>query len=206
MTGVKITVVGGSSGTGKVLAEAAIAAGHEVTVVSRSGTAPAGSATVAGSATHPGVARDAVAGADAVVVTVGGAKGVHHQRAAVTRSVINAMKETGARRLIVQSSLGAGDSGAQMPAPLRILMSALLAKPLADHDDQEQAVFGSGLDWTVVRPTGLTNKPAVGSWRALELSDGGTLGGSIPRGDLAACILDVIGDDSTIGKALGVSS
>ena len=140
------------------------------------------------------------------MVTVGGAKGVHHQRAAVTRSVINAMKETGARRLIVQSSLGAGDSGAQMPAPLRILMFALLAKPLADHDDQEQAVFGSGLDWTVVRPTGLTNKPAVGSWRVLELSDGGTLGGSIPRGDLAACILDVIGADETVGKALGVSS
>lgn len=54
MTGVKITVVGGSSGTGKVLAEAAIAAGHEVTVVSRSGTAPAGAATVTGSTPIPG--------------------------------------------------------------------------------------------------------------------------------------------------------
>ena len=202
----KITIVGGSKGTGALLAALAHEAGHEVTVVSRTGSAPAGMRAVAGDASDPAVAARAVAGADAVVVTVGGAKGAPRQRAAVTKTVIGAMQAAGVRRLLVQSSLGAGDSGSQMPAPLRIVMQAVLAKALADHNEQEAAVQGSGLDWTIVRPTGLTNKEPAGTWKALETGDGGRLGGSIPRRDLAACMLGILGDESTIGKALGVSS
>lgn len=202
----KITIIGGSQGTGALLATLAHDAGHEVTVLSRSGTAPAGVRAVTGDARDLAAASQAVAGADAVVITVGGAKGVPDHRAAVTRTVIAAMHDAGVRRLVVQSSLGAGDSGAQLPAPIRLVTKALLAKPLADHNQQEAAVTSSGLDWTLVRPTGLTNKPATGSWHALDATSDGQLRGSIPRADLAACILDVLGDDSTIGKALGVSS
>lgn len=202
----KLTIIGGSQGTGALLAGLARAAGHEVTVVSRSGTAPAGVRTVVGSATDPAVAREAVAGADAVVVTVGGAKGVRHQRAAVTRSIVDAMAQTGCRRLVVQSSLGAGDSGVQMPLPLRLLMKGMLAAPLADHDEQESVVKSSGLDWTLVRPTGLTTKPATGHWRTHQVGDGGKLGGTIPRADLAAYLLEVLSDDGRIGQAVGISS
>ena len=202
----KITIVGGSQGTGAQLASLAQAAGHEVTVLSRSGRAPDGVHAVAGDAADPATAAQAVAGADAVVVTVGGAKGVADQRAAVTRSVIQAMQQHGVRRLLVQSSLGAGDSGSQMPGPLRLVMKAALAKPLADHDEQEAAVTASGLDWTIVRPTGLTDKEPKGSWRAHVVGDGGKLGGSIPRRDLAAFMLQALTDDALIGKAPGVSS
>lgn len=201
-----ITVVGGSQGTGEQVAIAATQAGHEVTVVSRSGNVPAGTTAVVGSATDLGVARAAVEGADAVVITVGAAKGMKHARTAVTRSVIKAMQETGARRLVVQSSLGAGDSGKQLPVPLRQLMKVLLAKPLADHNEQEAAVKESGLEWTIVRPTGLKNAPALGTWQAHEVSEGETLGGTVPRADLAAYLLEVVEDDSTIGKAFGISS
>lgn len=202
----KLSIIGGSRGTGALLAELARDAGHEVTVVSRSGDAPAGVRIVAGSATDATVARAAVAGADAVVVTVGGAKGVRRQRAQLTRSVVAAMTEAGCRRLVIQSSLGAGDSGSQMPLPLRLVMKAVLAGPLADHDEQESAVMSSDLDWTVVRPTGLTTKPGSGSWRAHEVADGARLGGSIPRADLAAYLLEVVTDDSLVGRAVGISS
>ncbi|UVE95828.1 SDR family oxidoreductase [Dietzia sp. B32] len=188
------------------MAELALDAGHEVTVVSRSGSAPAGAVVVTGSATDPEVARRAVDGADAVVVTVGGAKGVRRQRTGVTRAVVDAMSATGARRLVVQSSLGAGDSGAQMPLPLRLLMKVVLAAPLADHDAQEAVVRESGLDWTVVRPTGLTNAAGNGRWRAHEVGDGGRLGGTVPRADLAAYLLEVVSDDSLVGRAVGISS
>ncbi|MET4058509.1 uncharacterized protein YbjT (DUF2867 family) [Arthrobacter sp. UYP6] len=202
----KITIVGGSQGTGAQLAALVQAAGHEVTVVSRSGNAPAGARVITGNAADPEVAARAVAGADAVVVTVGGAKGVSRQRAAVTESVIGAMQKAGVHRLLVQSSLGAGDSGSQMPAPLRLVMRTVLAKALADHNEQEAAVQSSGLDWSIVRPTGLTDKEPTGTWKALETGDDGRMGGSIPRRDLAACMLGILTDDSTIGKALGVSS
>ncbi|MGO1226177.1 NAD(P)-dependent oxidoreductase [Brachybacterium sp. AOP42-C2-15] len=202
----KITVIGVSTGTGALLASLAHEQGHEVTALSRRGAAPAGARALSGDALAPGIAAEAVAGADAVVVTVGGAKGVPHQRAAVTRAVVTAMQAAGARRLVVQSSLGAGDSGSQLPGIVGWAMKTLLAKPLADHDEQESAVVESGLDWTLVRPTGLTNGPASGAWRALEPSEQGTLRGSISRSDLAALLLDVLADDSTIGRKLGVSA
>lgn len=202
----KITVIGGSQGTGAHVASAAVQAGHAVTVVSRSGNVADGATAVVGSATDPQVASAAVAGADAVVITVGATKGVRHARTAVTRSIVAAMKQSGARRLIIQSSLGAGDSEKQLPVPLRQLMKVLLAKPLADHDQQEKVVQESGLDWTIVRPTGLKNSPAQGTWRAHEVAAGETLGATIPRGDLAAFMVTVLGDDSTIGKAFGISS
>lgn len=202
----KITIVGGSHGTGALLASLAQEAGHEVTAVSRSGDVPAGVRRVVGDASDPAVASEAVAGADAVLVTVGGAKGVHHQRAAVTRAVIDAMRAAGVRRLVVQSSLGAGGSASQIPGPARAITSLFLAKPLADHNEQESAVTTSGLDWTIVRPSGLTNKEPTGSWRALEATSDAKLAGTIPRADLAAYLLTVPADDTAVGKAYGISS
>lgn len=204
--GLRITIIGGSKGTGAQLAAAARDAGHEVTVLSRSGQAPAGVRSVTGSATDAAAVREAVAGADAVAVTVGGAKGVRQQRAQVTRTVVAAMQQEGVRRLLVQSSLGAGDSGSQLPRLLGLITRVVLAQPLADHNLQEEAATASGLDWTIVRPAGLTDKPATGSWQAREVREPGTLGGSIPRADLASCMLGMLDDDTTVRKAIGVSS
>ncbi|MCC3277828.1 SDR family oxidoreductase [Arthrobacter sp. zg-Y40] len=201
----EITIVGGSHGTGAHLASLAQEAGHEVTVLSRSGGAPAGVRAVAGDATDPAVVAGAVTGADAVVVTVGGARGVKHQRAAVTGTVIKAMQDAGVRRLVVQSSLGAGNSSSQLPGPLGLITRVALAAPLADHNEQESLVTGSGLDWTILRPTGLTNREPAGTWRALEVGNPDKLRGSVPRKDLAACMLKILEDDSAVGKAFGVS-
>lgn len=143
----RVTIIGGSKGTGARLAEASLTAGHDVTVLSRSGGGPSGVTTVLGDATEPGPVREAVAGADAVGVTVGGAKRV-----------------------------------------------------------QEATIMSWGLDWTIARPAGLTDKPGTGSWQVLEVGDPGTLRGSIPRADLAAVLLRLLDDRSTVGKAYGVSS
>lgn len=116
------------------------------------------------------------------------------------------MEQAGVSRLLVQSSLGAGDSGSLMPAPLRLLMKAALASPLADHDEQEAAVTASALQWTIVRPTGLTDKPALGRWKALQVGQRGRLGGTIPREDLAAFMLQALEDEALIGAAVGISS
>lgn len=108
----KITVVGGSSGTGAQVVKLAAQKGHDVSCVSRSGATelPDGVRDIKADALETDAIRSAVAGADAVVVTVGGAKGQSRHRAQVTRSVVAAMQDAGVRRLIVQSSLGVGDS------------------------------------------------------------------------------------------------
>lgn len=200
----KITVIGGSRGTGREFTEAAIEAGHELTVLSRSGDVPENAHAVVGSATDSAAVREAVTGADAVVVTVGGARGKRRQRTEITREVIYVMNAAGVRRLIVQSSLGAGGSASQLVFPMNLIAPVALAFPLADHNDQEDLVRQSGLDWTIVRPTGLSAKDGTGTWKALTESDQGKLGASISREDLAALLLDILTDEATFKQAIGV--
>lgn len=204
----KLAVIGGNSGTGAEVVRQAAADGHEVTCFSRSGSEalPDGVREVRADALDPAQLKEAIEGAEAVVVTVGGSKGSPRHRTEVIRSVISAMQQAGVRRLIVQSSLGAGDSGALMPTLLRLLAKATLAKPLADHNDQEALVFASGLDWTVVRPGGLTDKPATGHVIAQETKEGRAMKGMIPRADVAATILELLGDPGSHGKALGLGT
>ena len=208
MGDVNITVVGGNSGTGAQFVRLAAEAGHRVTCLSRRGGATASGQVkdVVGDATDIAVARSAVEGADAVVVTVGGSAGTDRNRAAVTRSVIAAMQDAGVRRLIVHSSLGAGDSMSLMAAPVRMFARTVLGKALADHDEQEAAVEGSGLDWTILRPGGLTDDPATGAYVAQATTEGRSMKNRISRADVAAHILQVLDDPASFGQALAMGT
>lgn len=202
----KITVIGGNRGTGSHVVRLAAQAGHQVTCVSRSGATslPEGVSEVVGDALDAEVARGAVAGADAVVLTVGSTGGSDRHRADVTRSVVEAMRAGGVRRLVVQSSLGVGDSMGLLPGPARLMARTVLGRALADHADQEAAVAASGLDWTVVRPGGLTDGPATGKYVAQETSEGRPMTSRVARADVAACIVGLLEDPRTFGRALAV--
>lgn len=204
----RITVVGGNSGTGAQVVRIAAQQGHQVTCLSRSGSASLteGVRDITGDALDPEVVGSAVAGADAVVVTVGGTSESGRHRDAVTRSVIAAMKAAGVRRLIVQSSLGVGDSMELMPAPARLLARTVLGKALADHAEQEAAVADSGLDWTVVRPGGLSDGPATGSYVAQETVEHRPMKGMITRADVATHIVAILDDPATHGRALAMGT
>lgn len=204
----KITVVGGSSGTGAQVVKLAAQKGHDVSCVSRSGATelPDGVRDIKADALETDAIRSAVAGADAVVVTVGGAKGQSRHRAQVTRSVVAAMQDAGVRRLIVQSSLGVGDSMQLMPGPARLFARVVMATALADHAEQEAVVAESSLDWTVVRPGGLSSGPATGDYLAQESADGRPMKGMIARADVAAHIVSILDDPATFGRALALGT
>lgn len=198
----KITVIGGNSGTGAQVVRLAADAGHEVTCLSRSGASnlPGGVRAIAGDALDQQVAARAIGGADAVVITVGGANGSDRHRTKVTQSVVTAMTAASVRRLVVHSSLGVGDSMQLMAPPARLFARTLLAKALADHSEQEALVAGSDLDWTIVRPGGLTNGPLGGSFVAQETSGGRQIRGPISRADVASFIVQVLPDPASFGR------
>jgi nucleoside-diphosphate-sugar epimerase len=203
----KITVVGGSRGTGSRVAEQAAAAGHEVRTVSRSLGAPiTGVEHLALDATDVAALRPAISGADAAIVTVGApARAGETPRTDITRAVIAAMKAVGVRRIAVQSSYGVGDSYDSLPFVMkRVIVPLILKQALADHGLQEALLVESGLDWTVVRPGGLTDERARGALR-LAAGDGsaGSLG-RIARADVAALLLTALVDASTIGHAFTI--
>jgi uncharacterized protein YbjT (DUF2867 family) len=64
----------------------------------------------------------------------------------------------------------------------------MLRKVYEDKDRQENAIRTSALDWIIVRPTVLNDKPARGQIRALtDLS--GVHGGTIARADVAGFVV-----------------
>jgi uncharacterized protein YbjT (DUF2867 family) len=73
----------------------------------------------------------------------------------------------------------------------------LRAKGKADEE-----LRNSGLDYTIVRPTRLTDDPGAGQVEAGESVDHGT----ISRDDVADVLATVLKTDTTIGKTFEVTS
>lgn len=201
----RISVIGGSSGTGKELAELALKRGFDVTCLSRRGAGPIGARLISGDAHDPEVVRQALKDATAAFVTVSGGSDDSRDRTAITQAVLKAAGQTGLRRIVVQSSLGAGASARMLPPGIRYLATRMLAPALADHTTQEQVVQESGLDWTIVRPVGLTNKRATGMVRELRDAESGWLGWPISRADVAGHMLRCLDDKSTIQECIAIS-
>ena len=70
-----------------------------------------------------------------------------------TKNIITAMQVSGVKRLICQSTLGAGDSTGNLNFFWKnIMFGWFLKQVFLDHELQEEYVRKSELDWTIVRP------------------------------------------------------
>ena len=74
-----------------------------------------------------------------------------------------------------------------------------------DASGMEQLFMQSGLDWTIVRPPQLTDKPFTGKYR-VQTGHLPRFGFNISRADVAHSFLKTIEDPTSIGKILGVSN
>ena len=169
----KVLVVGASQGTGRAAVDALVARGHQVTAFSRSAESltdmPAGVTLLNGDATRPQDVDRAVAGHDAVVVTLGirenplrvrffGTTGTPIDvRSSGTRNVITAMRNHGVRRLVVQSSYGVGETRDRLRWTDRLFFNLLLKPQTADTETQESVVRQSDVDWVLAQPVHLTD-------------------------------------------------
>jgi uncharacterized protein YbjT (DUF2867 family) len=88
------------------------------------------------------------------------------------------MRRHGIRRLLVQSSFGVGPTRARLPLVYRLIFALLLKPQIADTELQEHEVRDSGLDWIIVQPVGLNDRPLYaaphvssnGETRSMEVS------------------------------------
>lgn len=133
-------------------------------------------------------------GNDAVIWSAGAGGGDAARTWAVDRDAairsIDAAAAAGVRRYVMVSYFGAGlDHG--VPEDDSFYAYAQ-AKAEADAHLRE-----SGLDWTIVAPSGLTLDEPTGS-----ITVGGSGEESVPRGDVAAVIAAVLADASTIGRTI----
>jgi uncharacterized protein YbjT (DUF2867 family) len=139
---------------------------------------------------------DFVEGADAVVFAAGAGPGSGPERKRTVDlggavKLLDAARATGARRYLMVSSIGAGDpssgSGAMRPY--------LEAKAEADA-----ALSASDLDWTIVRPGGLTDEPGTGLVQVAPLERSG----SVTRDDVAAVLAGCLDEPRTVRQTFAL--
>ncbi|MBF2463388.1 SDR family oxidoreductase [Listeria welshimeri] len=106
---------------------------------------------------------------------------------------INIAKEKGVRRFIIVSSYGA-DNPENGPESL---VHYLKAKQVADEELKR-----SGLEYTIVRPVGLSDEPATG--KVADVSGKPT--NSIPRADVANFISEALTEKSSFYKTYTIES
>ena len=140
----------------------------------------------------------AVRGADAVVFAAGAGPGSGEARKSTMDlggavKLIEAAKVEGVSRYLMVSAMGAADP----PVGSGVFGAYLRAKALADD-----ALRASGLDFTIVRPGGLTDDPGTGLVQIAEH----TGRGQIPRADVAAVLLACLDTPGTIGRTFELIS
>ena len=133
-------------------------------------------------------------GADAVVFAAGAGPGSGPERKqTVDLGAAVKLMEAGVRRYVMVSAISAGRPG-DWSEPMRPYYEA---KAEADRRLEE-----SGLDYTIVRPGGLTDGAGTGA-----VTVGTDLArGVIPRDDVAAVLLAVLETPSSIGKTFELVS
>lgn len=208
----RILVFGGTRGVGRFFVSSAAAAGHRVTVVARDPDSalawlPPSARGLRGDARDRDAIQAAVAGHDAVVVSLGphGADRFRHFVGRAARWIVEAMEIHGVKRLLLVSGLGVGRSRRESPASMRwFLAPILLRATFTDRAIAEEAVVPSRLDWTIVRPLWLTDGPPTGRWRATL--DGRTVRDGIPRADVAAFLLKELEAPAFLRQAVALES
>lgn len=201
-----IALFGATGGTGRQILAQSLAQGHRITALARD---PGRLETRDGLTTRGGDVRDpaavatCIAGADAVICALGSHGRQEPIEARGTAHILAAMPAAGVRRLVVVSSLGVGDSRAQIAWPFRLIMDLLLKQILAAKAEQERLVMASGLDWVIVRPGGLTDGPRTGRYR--YGTDPSLRSGRIARADVAEFVLRQLTDDTFLRQTPAVT-
>ena len=167
----KLLVLGASGATGGHLVDRALANGDAVTVLARRPDAFSNVhgqiSVIAGNATSMNDIARAAAGQDAVISTLGRGMSLRADGlfSGAVRAVVDGMRQVGVTRLVWLSSFGVGDTYRSASLTQKVMYSTFLRNVYADKTRSERELRTSGLDWTLVYPTTLTDKPALGTYR-----------------------------------------
>lgn len=211
----KIVIFGANGPTGQLLTKQALAEGHTVTAVTRHpATFPLQSPrlrVLRGDVFDLAAVEEAVAGHDAVLSTLG----VPFSRKPVTvysegmTNIIQAMQKYGLRRLVCVTSTSLNPDthphgGFIFDKVMQPFFVNVVGKTVyADMAKMEKLVRESGLDWTIVRPSGLFVTPQVTDYRVEEAFIDGKF---TSRTDLADCMLRSLTNDGYIQKVVAVAT
>ncbi|CAD7703479.1 unnamed protein product [Ostreobium quekettii] len=112
-------------------------------------------------------------------------------------NLIEAAAKKGAKRFLLVTSIGTGDSkDAVAKQTYEVLEKVLIEKEKAERRLKE---LGSEMEYVIIRPGGLKSEPATGEG---FLTDDNTVCGSIHRDDVASLVVDALFSDKATNKVL----
>lgn len=205
----KLIIFGSTGSIGRQLVEQALAQGHTVTAFARDpgklNLKHVNLKIVQGDVLDFASVEKAVQGQETVLCAIGaGRNGTI--RSEGTRNIVRAMEQAGVRRLICQTTLGAGDSRGNLNFFWKYLMFGLiLREAFADHEKQERYIKQSRLDWTIIRPGAFTNGQRTGVYRHGFPAKDKTLKLKISRADVADFMLKQLTDNRYLRQTPGLS-
>jgi len=205
----RLIIFGSTGSVGRLLVEQALQDNHVVTAFLRD----PGKLTIAhtnlkiirGDVLDYQSVEKAMKNQEVVLCTLGaGSKGT--VRSEGTRNIVRAMESNGVKRLICQSTLGAGNSKANLNFFWKhIMFGMLLKQAYMDHELQENYVIQSKLDWTIVRPAAFTDGSRTGNYRHGFGPHEKGLTLKISRADVADFILNQVAQNTYLRKTPGQS-
>ncbi len=205
----KLVVLGATGGTGIEIVKQAIERGHSVTALVRSpDRLKAFRDRIAirkGDLLNSLDLGKSIQGHDAVLSGFGPrvpvSKADAHLLQQFAVALTGAMLHAGVRRVVVESVAFLFKDSVLPPAYL--LGRLLFPRTVADASAMERVFAESELDWTMVRPPELTDKPYTGTYR-VRYGHLPRFGFKISRSDVADFMIKAAEDRSTIRKIAGV--
>lgn len=206
-----ITIIGASAGIGLLTVEQGLARGHRVTAFSRDTSRipqQAALTSVNGSATSVADLTRVIAGADAVLVTIGTkTKKGTTLFTDTAQALIEAYAETKSTApLLVVTGLGTGESRAYLSLFMRFIIHFFLRDQYANKTRMEAMLDRSPIRWEVVQPGILSDGALTRTYRVMPTLQQGMNVGRIARADVADFLLNQAETPTLLGKRVAISA
>lgn len=198
-----IVVLGANGGIGRQVVLLALQYGHKVTAILRN---PDNLAlkhpnlhTVKGDVMHPETLEKYMENSDVIISAIGKNSlkptTLYSQG---NKNILRAMQKAGATRVFFISASGLRVNPTHsliVKLATRYILQKLLKNMYADLERMEEIIKATDLNWTIMRPPRLTDKPATGLYRS-SINAILKNGLSISRADLAHYILNNISNEA----------
>jgi len=202
----QVTVIGASRGIGLKTVELGLEKGWKIIAMSRNfnyPTNPPNLVKMRGSSTNLEDIKNAIAGSDAVIITIGT---INSTKATTVftetaNALVKVFKEKNAKiPVIIITGFGAGDSKNYQSFIVKNLLKLFLSAVYKDKANMEEIIRASCINWEIVRPGRLTNGGLTGNYRVIDEYEEGMKVNKISRADVAHFLLSEAANPTKLHK------